>query len=597
MEDIMLSKETLKWVLSETHCYAVAAVKCMGCFKETVGVSLARHWPSVCYGCSRLCFLMMRWKDCLVRGFRSLFGLGTAALLVIIWSCFLCLTSMSCLLALLLTMGAAACTIHYLGHTPGIFIVGLIAILVLWMYGNFWITGTLFIIGGYLFSRKHARLVVLVATLYALHYVKVQVGWSGILVSVNLAFISNDALNNILQWCDNLSEKRQLEEQNFPDSFVEDKFRPESDFFVPTDEPETEKVQPPNDETEKVQPPNDDSEKVQPPNDESEKVQPPTDETVKVQPPTGKAEKVDRCESSSRPASTTIVLNKLKESSTVTVVKDDVNAVNEMKRILGCVDHYDVLGLSRYKKIDAVLLKKEYRKKAMLVHPDKNMGSALASESFKKIQCAYEVLSDSLKKRDYDEQLRKKESKSLSHKSPSTSDQDPAYCSVESRRIQCTKCGHSHVWTCTNRIKSKARWCQDCCQFHPAKDGDGWVEYRGSLSFDRPNKVEIPRAFVCAESKIFDVSEWAICQGMGCRPNTHRPTFHVNMVGLEKPERSNSSRYPWDLDAKMADEEEEFELWLKQALASGLFTETSKRRKSWGPFKLPQKKGSKRMST
>lgn len=86
-------------------------------------------------------------------------------------------------------------------------------------------------------------------------------------------------------------------------------------------------------------------------------------------------------------------------------------------------------------------------------------------------------------------------------------------------------------------------------------------------------------------------------QGMGCRPNTHRPTFHVNMVGLEKPERSNSSRYPWDLDAKMADEEEEFELWLKQALASGLFTETSKRRKSWGPFKLPQKKGSKRMST
>ncbi|GJR46261.1 DnaJ domain, cleavage inducing molecular chaperone, Jiv [Tanacetum coccineum] len=474
---------------------------------------------------------MMRWKDCLVRGCRSLFGLGTAALLVIIWSSFLCLTSMSCLLALLLTMGAAACTIHYLGHTPA-----------------------------YLFSRKHARLAVLVATLYALHYVKVQVGWSGILVSVNLAFISNDALNNILQWCDNLSEKTRLEEQNFPDSFVEEKFRPESDFFIPTDEPETEKVQPPNDETEKVQPPNNDSEKVQPPDDDSEKVQPPINETAKVQPPTVKAEKVDRCESSSRPASTTIVLNKLKAASTVAVVKDDVNAVNEMKRILGCVDHYDALGLSRYKKIDAVLLKKEYRKKAMLVHPDKNMGSGLASESFKKIQCAYEVLSDSLKKRDYDEQLRKKESKSLSHKSPSTSD-------------------------------------QDCCQFHQAKDGDGWVEYKGSLSFDRPNKVEIPRAFVCAESKIFDVSEWAICQGMGCRPNTHRPTFHVNMVGLEKPERSNSSRYPWDLDAKMADEEEEFELWLKEALASGLFTEPSKRRKSWGPFKLPQKKGSKRMST
>ncbi|GJS84227.1 hypothetical protein Tco_0750768 [Tanacetum coccineum] len=68
-------------------------------------------------------------------------------------------------------------------------------------------------------------------------------GFPRILVSVNLAFISNDALNNILQWCDNLSEKAQLEEQNFLDSFVEDKFRLENDFFVPTDEPEDGKVQ------------------------------------------------------------------------------------------------------------------------------------------------------------------------------------------------------------------------------------------------------------------------------------------------------------------------------------------------------------------
>ncbi|KAF5815141.1 putative DnaJ domain, cleavage inducing molecular chaperone, Jiv, Chaperone J-domain superfamily [Helianthus annuus] len=570
MEDIMLFKPDWKWVLSETHCYSV--MKAVWCFNNAVAGSLARHWPSVCRGCWTLAkvlwYSLVRWKDCCVRGSRSLFGLGTAALLVIIWSCFLSLTSMSCVLCVLLCMGAAACAIHYLGHTPGVFIVGLIAILVLWMYGNFWITGTLFIVGGYLFSRKHAQLVVLVATLYALHCVKVQVGWSGFLVSINLAFISNDALNCILKWCDELSEKTQFEEPNFPDSFVEDEIRPtESEFFDSTDEPE--KVNP-TDETEK--------------------------EKAK---PTVEPEKVQPCEPlSKKPDPTPVVINKPKESTPAAVVKTDVNAVNEMKRIIACADHYEALGLSRYKKIDAALLKKEYRKKAMLVHPDKNMGSPLASESFKKVQCAYEVLSDSLKKRDYDEQLRKKESKSLSHRSPSTSHQEnPDYCSVESRRIQCTKCGHSHIWICTNRIKSKARWCQDCCQYHQAKDGDGWVEYKGSLSFDRPNKVEIPRAFVCAESKIFDVSEWAICQGMGCRPNTHRPTFHVNMVGLEKPERSNSSRFPWDFDAKMADEDEEFELWLKQALASGLFSETSKRRKSWGPFKLPQKKGTKhRMS-
>lgn len=82
---------------------------------------------------------------------------------------------------------------------------------------------------------------------------------------------------------------------------------------------------------------------------------------------------------------------------------------------------------------------------------------------------------------------------------------------------------------------------------------------------------------------------------MACRPNTHRPSFHVNMVGLGKTtQRSKSSRFPWELDAEMMDEdEEEFELWLQEALASGLFCETSKRRKSWSPFKLGQKIGSK----
>ena len=81
---------------------------------------------------------------------------------------------------------------------------------------------------------------------------------------------------------------------------------------------------------------------------------------------------------------------------------------------------------------------------------------------------------------------------------------------------------------------------------------------------------------------------------MACRPNTHRPSFHVNVVGLEKTtQRSNSCGDPLDLDAEMTDEEEEFELWLQQALASGLFCGTSKRRRSWSPFKLHRKKGKK----
>ncbi|XP_031115602.1 uncharacterized protein LOC116019505 [Ipomoea triloba] len=549
MEDIGLFKQAWMWVQSKKDCYSVVRTTA-SCLRDKIVIFIERHWPMVCYCCVRLAkavlILISCWKDCIVQGFRSFVGLGSAALLLIMWSCFLSLTSMSCLVYVLLSMGAAGAAIQYLGYTSGLFIVGLFSILILWMYANFWITGALFIVGGYLFSLNHARLVVLMAAVYSIYCVKVRVGWHGVIISINLAFLSNGILNYLLHWCDNLSESSQsthFEQDIEPDAFTEEDFSTDYESSVPSDD----------------------------------------------------TEKVHSCKSSSQPAITTTLVNKPKEPPAKQVAREDTNSLAEMKRIISSADHYEAVGFSRHKKIDTLLLKKEYRKKAMLVHPDKNMGSPLASESFKKLQSAYEVLSDAVKKRDYDEQLRKEEAKTVMHKSAGSSHQDTSdYCSEESRRIQCTKCGNSHIWVCTNRTKAKARWCQDCCQYHQAKDGDGWVEYRGSLAFDRPQKVEIPRAFVCAESKIFDVSEWAICQGMACRPNTHRPSFHVNMVGLEKStQRSNSSRYPWDLDAEMTDEDEEFELWLQQAVASGLFCETPKRRKTWSPFKLNQMKGKK----
>ncbi|KAK6123863.1 hypothetical protein DH2020_042396 [Rehmannia glutinosa] len=547
MEDIGLFNQGLKWLQSK-DCYSVART-ILSCLRDKIGIFMERHWPMVCGGCAKfgrgLLFLLVYWKNCSISGFQSFIGLGSAALLVIMWSCFLSLTSMSCLLYVLLSMGAAGAAVQYLGYTPGLFIVGLFAILILWMYANFWITGTLFIVGGAIFFIKSCAVLVFMATLYAMYCVKVRVGWVGVFLAINLAFLSNDLLNYMIKWCDNLSESTHFEEHKESDSFTEDGFSTECEYSAPTDVGGEEE------------------------------------------------EKLHSCKSASKPASPSSVVEKPKESAAKKLVKEDANSIIEMERILNSGNHYEALGFPRQKKIDVLLLKKEYRRKAMLVHPDKNMGSPLASESFKKLQCAYEVLSDAVKKRDYDEQLKKEESKCVLQKSASTSYQSTTdFCSEESRRIQCTKCGTSHIWVCTNRTKAKARWCQDCCQYHQAKDGDGWVEYKGSLVFDRPQKVEIPRAFVCAESRIFDVSEWAICQGMACRPNTHRPSFHVNMVGLEKStQRSNSSRYPWDLDAEMMDEEDEFEMWLQQALASGLFCESSKRRKSWSPFKLPQKKG------
>lgn len=64
-------------------------------------------------------------------------------------------------------------------------------------------------------------------------------------------------------------------------------------------------------------------------------------------------------------------------------------------------DHYEILGLSR----DATpeLIKKSYRKLAIRWHPDKNPeNQAEASEKFKLIAEAYEVLSDPSQRRQYD---------------------------------------------------------------------------------------------------------------------------------------------------------------------------------------------------
>ncbi|XP_034677825.1 dnaJ homolog subfamily C member 14-like [Vitis riparia] len=141
--------------------------------------------------------------------------------------------------------------------------------------------------------------------------------------------------------------------------------------------------------------------------------------------------------------------------------------------------------VQEFENIDVSLLKREYRKKAMLVHPDKNMGNEKAAEAFKKLQNAYEVLLDSLKRKAYDDELRRKEllncfrrfqtaSQKNGRHGPFTSGFPRSEAEVEdpfggSRRIACKKCGNFHVWVHTKKSKSRARWSQDCKDFHQAK--------------------------------------------------------------------------------------------------------------------------------
>jgi len=74
---------------------------------------------------------------------------------------------------------------------------------------------------------------------------------------------------------------------------------------------------------------------------------------------------------------------------------EDEEAVD---KILNCKSHFELLEIPLDAPADVV--KKQYKKIALSVHPDKN-ASPRADEAFKLLRAAFECLSDTLKRSDY----------------------------------------------------------------------------------------------------------------------------------------------------------------------------------------------------
>ncbi|MBC7907484.1 MAG: J domain-containing protein, partial [Rhodospirillaceae bacterium] len=64
-------------------------------------------------------------------------------------------------------------------------------------------------------------------------------------------------------------------------------------------------------------------------------------------------------------------------------------------------DPYQVLGVAKAASDDDI--KKAYRQLARTLHPDLNPGDARAEERFKEVSAAYDFLSDSTRRRQYDQ--------------------------------------------------------------------------------------------------------------------------------------------------------------------------------------------------
>ncbi|XP_022100208.1 uncharacterized protein LOC110984373 [Acanthaster planci] len=201
-----------------------------------------------------------------------------------------------------------------------------------------------------------------------------------------------------------------------------------------------------------------------------------------------------------------------------------------IKRLLRCNrdNPYEVLGVSSEASEDDI--KKYYRRQCMLVHPDKNDLPA-ASEAFQILQKAYETLTDPVKRREFEMESQHahfdEEMEDLMKKMEEKMEE-------VLNTLSCDVCGGKHRRYETNRDPYSARYCSRHGFRHPAHEGDVWVE-TSHLGFKW-------HFYAMMEDKIFDITEWAVCQDMKyMEPNSCEVRYRV---GTQRSRSAPRQRAP-----------------------------------------------------
>lgn len=87
-------------------------------------------------------------------------------------------------------------------------------------------------------------------------------------------------------------------------------------------------------------------------------------------------------------------------------------------------DYYTALGVKRSASQEDI--KRAYRKAVFRYHPDRNPGDEEASRNFKQVLDAYEVLSDTVRRANYDQVTRSAETESEAEEEP-TREEGPQF--------------------------------------------------------------------------------------------------------------------------------------------------------------------------